>query len=48
MKKTLVAVAAISAITGAMADATIYGTIDQALQSSKTSTGANTTKSTKI
>jgi len=39
MKKTLVAVAAMAAVTGAMADATIYGTIDQAIQSDKTTAG---------
>ena len=39
MKKTLVAVAAISAVTGAMAQATIYGLIDQAYRSEKTTTG---------
>ena len=40
MKKTLVAVAAMAAVTGAMANATIYGTIDQAYRSDKTTTGA--------
>lgn len=35
MKKTLVAVAALSAVFGAQAQATIYGNIDQALTSSK-------------
>ena len=49
MKKTLVALAAISAVTGAMADATIYGTIDQAYQSTKsTDSGGVTTKQTQI
>jgi predicted porin len=48
MKKTLVAVAAMAAVTGAMANATIYGTIDQAYESTKLSAGANTTKTTKI
>jgi predicted porin len=48
MKKTLVAVAAMAAVTGAMANATIYGTIDQAYESTKLSVGANTTKTTKI
>ena len=45
MKKTLVALAAISAVTGAMANATIYGLIDQAYRSDKTTAG--TTASTK-
>ena len=45
MKKTLVALAAISAVTGAMAQATIYGLIDQAYRSDKTTTG--TTAATK-
>ena len=40
MKKTLVAVAAMAAVTGAMAQATIYGTIDQAYRSDKTTVGA--------
>jgi len=50
MKKTLVAVAAMAAITGAMADgATIYGTIDQAYYSAKsTSSTGVTSKSTGI
>jgi len=48
MKKTLVAVAAMFAATGAMADATIYGTIDQAYQSSKTTTAASTSKTTSL
>jgi predicted porin len=39
MKKTLVAVAAIFAVTGAMADATIYGVMDQAIQSDKVTLG---------
>ena len=43
-----VALAAISAVTGAMADATIYGVIDQAYQSTKTTTGAVTTSQTAI
>ena len=37
MKKTLVAVAAMAAVTGAMAQATIYGNIDQAITKSSTS-----------
>jgi predicted porin len=45
MKKTLVAVAAMAAVTGAMAQATIYGLIDQAYQSDKTTAG--TTAATK-
>jgi len=49
MKKTLVALAAISAVTGAMADATIYGLIDQAYRSDKTTVGtAAATKKTGI
>jgi len=46
MKKTLVAVAAMAAVTGAMAQATIYGLIDQAYRSDKTTAGtaASTTK----
>jgi len=45
MKKTLVAVAAIAAATGAMAQATISGVIDQAYYTAKTTTsaGASTT-----
>jgi len=39
MKKTLVAVAAMAAVTGAMADVTIYGQLDQALQSDKVTVG---------
>jgi len=38
MKKTLVAVAAMAAVTGAMADVTIYGTFEQAIQTSKSTT----------
>jgi len=46
MKKTLVAVAAIFAATGAMADATIYGNIDQAYtKSSTTVNGVQTASS---
>jgi len=48
MKKTLVAVAAMFAATGAMANATIYGVIDQAYESTKTTAGTVTTKTTKI
>jgi len=39
MKKTLVAVAAIFAATGAMADATIYGTLEQTYNKSTTTLG---------
>ena len=49
MKKTLVAVAAMAAVTGAMADATIYGTIDAAYTSQTAKTSAtNTNKTTSI
>jgi len=48
MKKTLVAIAAMAAVTGAMAQATIYGTIDQAYESTKLSVGSRETKTTKI
>jgi predicted porin len=37
-----------AAVTGAMAQATIYGTIDQAYESTKLSVGKDTTKTTKI
>ena len=48
MKKTLVAIAAAAAVTGAMADVTITGFIDQALQTTSTTTsaGAKTTTNT--
>ena len=48
MKKTLVAIAAAAAVTGAMADVTITGFIDQALQTTSTTTsaGAKTTINT--
>ena len=46
MKKTLVAVAAMAAVTGAMADATIYGNIDQAITKSSTSVAGKQTAST--
>jgi len=47
MKKTLVAVAAMAAVTGAMADATIYGNIDQAyIKSTTTVAGKQTASST--
>jgi predicted porin len=46
MKKTLVALAAISAVTGAMAQATIYGNIDQAYTKSRTTVAGTQTKST--
>jgi len=49
MKKTLVAVAAMAAVTGAMAQATIYGTIDAAYTSQTAKTSAtNTNKTTSI
>jgi len=49
MKKTLVAVAAMAAVTGAMAQATIYGTIDQAYYSVKeTDSSGATSKTTGI
>jgi len=47
MKKTLVAVAAMAAVTGAMAQATIYGTIEQTYNKSTTTLGGSTTN-TKI
>ena len=43
MKKTLVALAAISAVTGAMAQATIYGNIDQAITKSTTTVAGKQT-----
>jgi len=47
MKKTLVAVAAMAAVTGAMADgATIYGTIDQAYYSAKSTSSTGVTSKT--
>jgi len=46
MKKTLVAVAALAAVTGAMADVTIYGNIDQAITKSTTSVAGVQTKGT--
>jgi len=46
MKKTLVAVAALAAVTGAMAQATIYGTIDQAYYSVKSTDSSGTTSKT--
>ena len=49
MKKTLVALAAISAVTAAMADVTIYGTIEQTYKSASQSTdGVLDSKSTSI
>jgi len=49
MKKTLVAVAAIAAVTGAMAQATIYGTIEQTYTSGSISTdGVTSSKTTSI
>jgi len=41
MKKTLVAVAAMAAVTGAMANATIYGTIEQTYNKSTTTLGGS-------
>jgi len=46
MKKTLVAVAAMAAVTGAMAQATIYGNIDQAYTKSTTSVAGRQTSNT--
>jgi predicted porin len=46
MKKTLVAVAAMAAVTGAMAQATIYGNIDQAITKSTTTVAGVQTKNT--
>ena len=49
MKKTLVAVAAMAAVTGAMANATIYGVIEQTYTSASQSTmGVMDSKSTSI
>jgi predicted porin len=45
MKKTLVAVAAMAAVTGAMAQATIYGNIDQAYSKSRTTVDGKQTAS---
>jgi len=47
MKKTLVAIAAMAAVTGAMADVTIGGVVDQALTSTKATTAAGVTTTTK-
>ena len=46
MKKTLVAVAAMAAVTGALAQATIYGNIDQAYTKSRTTVAGTQTSST--
>jgi len=46
MKKTLVAVAAMAAVTGAMAQATISGMIDGAYTTNKATTAANVSTST--
>jgi len=43
MKKTLVAVAAMAAVTGALAQATIYGNIDQAITKSTTTVAGKQT-----
>jgi len=49
MKKTLVALAAISAVTGAMAQATLYGNIDQAyVKSTTTVDGLQTANTTGV
>jgi len=42
MKKTLVAVAAMAAVTGAMADVTLSGAVDQALVNTKSGDGVKT------
>jgi len=47
MKKTLVAVAAMAAVTGAMADATISGVLDQAYYTSKLTSSTGTSSTTK-
>ena len=48
MKKTLVAVAAMAAITGAMAEVTIFGIVDQAYTMTTANTGGTSTKTTSI
>ena len=48
MKKTLVAVAAMAAVTGAMANATIYGVIDQAITKSTTTLAGKQTASSTV
>jgi len=47
MKKTLVAVAAMAAVTGAMANVTIGGLVDQALDTTKTTNSSGVTSTTK-
>ena len=47
MKKTLVAVAAMAAVTGAMANVTIGGLVDQALDTTKTTNASGVTSTTK-
>jgi predicted porin len=47
MKKTLVAVAAMAVVTGAMANVTIGGLVDQAVSSAKATTAAGVTTTTK-
>ena len=47
MKKTLVAVAAMAVVTGAMADVTIGGLVDQAVTSTKATTSGGVTTTTK-
>ncbi len=48
MKKTLVAVAAMAAVTGAMAEVTIFGIVDQAYTMTTASTAGVSTKTTSI
>lgn len=48
MKKTLVAVAAMAAVTGAMADVTIFGIVDQAYVMSTSKTANVTSKTTSV
>ena len=48
MKKTLVAFAAMAAVTGAMADVTIFGIVDQAYVMSSTKVGTATSKTTSV
>jgi predicted porin len=48
MKKTLVAVAAMFAVTGAMADVTIFGIVDQAYVMSTDKTAGVSTKTTSV
>jgi len=48
MKKTLVAFAAMAAVTGAMAEVTIFGIVDQAYVMSSTKVGTTTSKTTSV